>query len=41
MTLNEWVLCGGIFVALWLASTIGYQLIRLFILWLKYKFTKY
>ena len=41
MTTNEWVLCIGVFFALWFISTIGYQLIKLFFLWLKFKFKKY
>jgi len=41
MTLNEWIICGGIFVAIWFLSSIFIQLIRLLILWIKYKFTKY
>ena len=41
MSINEWLLCIGVFIAFWFLSSIVIEAVKLFFLWIKYKFTKY
>ena len=37
MSINEWLLCVGVFIAFWFLSSIVIQAVKLFFLWIKYK----